>query len=334
MKKFLTVILASFLFLISFGAIACAEQPKDKVGLKYYQDGSQIVPLILGGAETIGLIPEPAASALQKNATAQGKTLYRLDLQELYDADEKAYPQAVLMVKKSVIATHNGLISTLEQKITESVSWAKQNVQNAVNAIGEHGATTLKAGALNQNVIDACKIYWQSAVDAKTSVKNYVEKIIGIDSASAKAVSDDFFYTSASGESQKAEYTFVAPDGAPAIAISKLLYDEDGLSTGKKVNYGVVAAGQIKTSLTNGSADFVLAPVNLASKFYKEHNQTDHYVMVAVITHGNFYIISSEQITINDLSGKQMAVPMKGAVPDWTLQIVLNKYNLPYQTIE
>ena len=56
--------------------------------------------------------------------------------------------------------------------------------------------------------------------------------------------------------------------------------------------------------------------------------------MVAVITHGNFYIISTEEIIVNDLKGKQIAVPMKGAVPDWTLQMTLKKYGLQCVTVE
>ena len=37
------------------------------------------------------------------------------------------------------------------------------------------------------------KIYWQSASDAKVSVKKYIEEIIGINDKAAKAVNDDFF---------------------------------------------------------------------------------------------------------------------------------------------
>lgn len=336
MKKFLTLLLAFTLILCSLSFVACDDQPQGEntINVKYYAEASNIVPMILSGKETIGLVPEPAATALQNNAQKQGKTLYRLDLQELYDSQAKAYPQAVLMVKKSVIGAHQGLETELAQKIDASVSWAKQNPANAVSAIGSKGATTLQVPALNQNAIDGCKIYWQGASDAKQAVKNYVDGIIQIDSANANPVQDDFFYNGQASQNSKASYTFVTPDGAPALAVSKLMNDNDGLSTGKSISYQVVQALQVRNALASGSADFVLAPVNMASKLYKAHDVNDHYVMVAVVTHGNFYIISTEQITFKDLAGKQIAVPMKGAVPDWTFQMVAKKHGLTCFTVE
>ena len=124
------------------------------------------------------------------------------------------------------------------------------------------------------------------------------------------------------------------PDGAPALAVSKLMYDNSDLSTGKDIEYSVVQAGLIRSYLTDGGKDFILAPVNVASQFYKESSNEDYYVMVAVITHGNFYIISTEQISLADLDGKQIAVPMMGAVPDWTFRMVLGKHNMSYAVVE
>ncbi len=331
MKKLFTLLLTLILCLTSSLAFACYTPDENKVNVKYYANASDIPPMLLGGKETIGLVPEPAASALERNYNG---TLYRLDLQELYDSQTKAYPQAVLMVKQSVIGAHPNLALTLQNKITESVAWAKENTATAVTAIGNHGATTLKAPALTQTAIDGCKIYWQSATEAKQQVKDYVNGIIEIDSTKATAVNDDFFFANQTGENQKQSYTFIAPDGAPAIAISKLLNDNDTLATEKTINYSVVLAELIQSGLASGSADFVLAPVNMASKLYKTNNPNDPYLMVAVITHGNFYIMSTEEITINDLAGKQIAVPMPNAVPDWSFKMALNKHGLTCVTVE
>lgn len=334
MKKITVLLLALLFCFTACWAFGCTPPEKGKVNVKYYAEASNIPPMILSGRETIGLVPEPAASALQRNAQNKGITLYKMDLQELYDGVSKSYPQAVLMVKKSVINAHSGLVDVLEQKITESVSWAKENAGLAVSAIENHGATTLQAAALTAQAIDGCKIYWQGAEQAKQSVKDYINGIIEIDSAKAVRVEDDFFYSNQTGSNQKQSYSFIMPDGAPALAVSKLMHDSDGLSTDKTISYDVVIAGQIRTDMIEGSADFILAPVNLASQFYKEHDQIDHYVMVAVITHGNFYIMSTEQLTVSDLKDKQVAVPMKGAVPDWTFQMTLKKYNLQCITVE
>ncbi len=335
MKKVLTLILSVLLSTVAVFGSACAKEPeKDKVNIKYYQDGSKVVQSIMGGNETIGLVPEPAATNLEaKYLQQKGKALYRLDLQELYDSETQAYPQAVLMVKKSVLQANPNLVNTLQTKITESASWIKQNVSSAVSAVNGKGGSTLNAQTLSEKAIDGCKIYWESASDAKTSVKNYINKIVEIDSAKASAVSDDFFYSGVeSTASQKESYTFMAPDGAPALAIAKLIYDNDNLGTGKSVNYSVLSSTLVMPNLSSGSADIIVAPVNAASMRYNTNG--NEYVMVAVITHGNFYIISTTEISVNDLKDKQVAVPNQGAVPDWTFKMVLEKFNLTYLTVE
>lgn len=164
------------------------------VNLEYYAEPSNIVPLILSGAVSIGLIPEPAATNLVNKAQNQSKTIYRLDLQELYDSAQKSYPQAVLMVKKSVIENNPTLISTIETKIAESVGWAKTNTADAVSTIANKIATTLSASTLSAQAIDGCNIYWQSAISAKASVQAYIEGIREIDNTKASQVQDDFFY--------------------------------------------------------------------------------------------------------------------------------------------
>lgn len=334
MKKFLTAVLSAILCFVAVFGVACASEPeKGKVNIKYYATGKDVVSSIMGGSETIGLVPEPAASNLEANYLKQkGQTLYRLDLQELYDSQERAYPQAVLMVKKSVLGAHPDLVSSLENKITESASWIKQNSATAVDVINENGGSELDKSALTETAIDGCKIYWQSASDAKTTVKKYINKIIEIDGTKASAVSDDFFYSSTTSGSAKNSYTFMAPDGAPALAISKLIYNNDDLGTGKSIDYSVIQSTQVVQNLSSGVPDIVVAPVNIASKLYKANG--NDYVMVAVLTHGNFYILSTTQISISDLNGKQVAVPNQGAVPDWTFKMVLQKNNLLYTTVE
>ncbi len=333
MKKVVTAVLSAVLcFITVFGSACASGLEKEEVNIKYYSEGSYVVNAIMGGKESIGLVPEPDATSLEANYLKnKGQTLFRLDLQELYDGQEKAYPQAVLMVKKSVLGAHSNLISTLESKIVESTSWVKQNAGLAVDTVNNSGGT-LDKNTLTSNAIDGCKIYWQSAQNAKTSVIGYINKIVEIDSTKANTVSEDFFYSSVDTSLPKNNYTFMVPDGAPALAIAKLIKDNDSLGTDKSVNYSVIQASQVMLNLSQGNPDFIIAPVNVASKLYKANG--NDYVMVAVITHGNFYILSTTKISVKDLKGKQVAVPNQGAVPDWTFKMVLEKYELLYTIVE
>lgn len=170
----------------------------EQVTINYYQKGKDVVQSIMAGSETIGLVPEPAATNLEtKYLQQKGSQLYRLDLQELYDSESKSYPQAVLMVKKSVLDKNANLVNTLQTKITESANWIGQNVSSAVSAVNAKGGTDLDASTLSQKAINGCKIYWESATQAKVSVKDYINNIIEIDNTKASAVSDDFFFVDA-----------------------------------------------------------------------------------------------------------------------------------------
>lgn len=165
-----------------------------KVALKYYADASEIIPALRQGSITIGLVPEPAANKL---TNLDGSYKYALDLQELYDAEAKTYPQAVVMVKSSIIEKYPDLVSNFGGKIAGAVSWVRENTALAVDAVKgavEEGLTSsLAAANLNGTVIDNCKISWQSASDAKAAVQSYINAITDIVPQAAKAVSDDFF---------------------------------------------------------------------------------------------------------------------------------------------
>ena len=317
--------------------------------IKYYNQGSDLLPMLISGRETIGLLPEPAASTLEKRTA--GVTWYRLSLQQLYDSEEKAYPQAVLMIKSSVLEEYPEVFTAFSEKTVENVEWAKSNTADAVAAVKNLFAnTTLTAESMTSQVIDNCKIYFQSAADGKESVNAYIEDIRSIYSASANVVNNDFYYSDASGASEAVltgENTIVknnnesfdsgktlsvyAPDGAPALAIAKFINDSYDLGTGVSVGYNIVKSDEIGSAMAQAKGDIIIMPVSAATKMYAAgNNQSDPYKLAAVMTHGNFYIMSTENITLNDLKGKRIGVPNRGQVPDWTFQSVLNKNDITF----
>ena len=296
MKKLITLLLTLILVSVTVFSVGCKNPQDNSVSIKYYADGSLIKDALQNGAESIGMLPEPAASMLEKQTP--NTTWYRLDVQELYDGVKKAYPQAVIMVKSSLLNTYPQIVSQIESKISDNVEWAKANGANAISAISRSfPTTTLKAQMFASSIIDNCKIYFESANSAKQSVNKYISDIKSIDNKSANTVLDSFYYDgTASGTFDKDSITFCAPDGAPAIAIAKFIFDGENFGATKKYN--------------------------------ADGNASNPYKLVSVLTHGNFYIMSKTKITVKDLANKRIAIPNMGAVPDWTFQLILNKNNL------
>lgn len=336
MKKIISIMLSALVVVACMSFIGCGEKTgteEKTVSLKYYDDASSVMPMMISGKETIALLPEPAATTLTKKAA--DKTWYRLDLQELYDRTAKAYPQAVIMVKQSVLKNNPEIVNKISVAFTGNVNWVKTNPEAAVtaisNAMGDGVVTSLNAKTLDGTVIDNCKIYWQSAADGKTSVTKYVSDMIEIDDKSAKAVNDDFFYNGneeiQSEVADKEEISVYAPDGAPALVIAKFINDRESFETGKTFNYHVINATTIGGIMSKGIGDIIIMPVSGASKLYKS-NVADPYKMVSVVTHGNLYIMSTEKLTVNDFNNKRIAVIGQGNVPDLTLKAVLKKNNI------
>lgn len=167
-----------------------------KITLQYFDDASSMLPLLKQGKLSCGLLPEPAATKLV-TALAPEKTWTKIDVQELYDGDKKAYPQAVLMVKSSVYSENKALIDGMASYFSANTNWVKQNPSLAVSAISgalAEGVTpSFTAANLTSEVVDNCKIYFEGASAAKQSVIDYLTKIIAINESSAKMPADDFF---------------------------------------------------------------------------------------------------------------------------------------------
>lgn len=165
-----------------------------KVALKYFGDASELMPMLKQGKLTIGLLPEPAATKLTKMAAGYS---VGMDLQELYDSKTKLYPQAVLMVKSSVLEKNPQLAKKIEKAFNDIKHWLYENYEQAIEAVNgalvEGVVASLSADNFDTDVIDRCNIKWQSAKDAKQEVIDYINAIRDIEEISANPVNDDFF---------------------------------------------------------------------------------------------------------------------------------------------
>lgn len=170
-----------------------------KIVLRYFIDAPSLVKVLMQGKLSVGLLPEPACTNLTK--MPNNDTWNRIDVQELYDSEAKSYPQAVLMVKSSVLTKYPTLVEKISEKFDLAVQWVVENPTNAVTAVASKlakGLTpSLNANNINAQVVKNCKIKWLASSDAKEYCRKYINGVISVgadlDVPPAKALNDDFF---------------------------------------------------------------------------------------------------------------------------------------------
>ena len=130
------------------------------------------------------------------------------------------------------------------------------------------------------------------------------------------------------------EYTLVAPDGAPALAISSLpshyLVDETVFGVNKKV----VASSTLQTEAVQKDVDMAIVPANLAARIF---NTSGGYKILAVVTNGNLYMTSSiscEVSSLQDLKGKMVYSIGQNQVPDMIFRTLLANADIKYEVGE
>lgn len=170
-----------------------------KIVLRYFNDATSLVQALMQGKLSVGLLPEPACTNLTK--MPNNYTWNRIDVQELYDSEAKSYPQAVLMIKSSVLTKYPTLVEKISEKFDLAVQWVVENPTNAVTAVASKlakGLTpSLNANNINAQVVKNCKIKWLASSDAKEYCRKYINGVISVgadlDVPPAKALNDDFF---------------------------------------------------------------------------------------------------------------------------------------------
>lgn len=123
-------------------------------------------------------------------------------------------------------------------------------------------------------------------------------------------------------------YTLVAPDGAPALAIANLSDKIDTDAKSYSIDKSIVASTQIGTEALKN--DLAIVPANLAAKLYNGGNDIR---LLAVVTNGNLFLMSSIESSIEsleDIKGKMVYSIGQGSVPDMIFQSLLKQNNIEY----
>ena len=140
----------------------------------------------------------------------------------------------------------------------------------------------------------------------------------------------------ACGDTKQPDITVYMPDGAPALALAGVMYTdiaEDGI-TYRVVDSSVIAT-KISANDPKDNADVCVLPVNLAAKKLGDGSA---YQMLGLVTQGNMYFISSQDVPdVDDLSvlqGKTVGLAQIANVPGLTLKSAVNKNGGAWQELK
>ena len=141
------------------------------------------------------LVAEPQASVFVKKS---GYTLVG-DLQSLYGG-EKGYPQAVAVVKSSLLQEKETSVKEVFSRIEQSCAWAKtasgDKIVSAVNAhmADESQETSLKAPLLTADVLARCGVRYESAYAEKETIRVFLTALKGVNANAVGEIADGFFW--------------------------------------------------------------------------------------------------------------------------------------------
>lgn len=126
-------------------------------------------------------------------------------------------------------------------------------------------------------------------------------------------------------QTQVESVTLYAPDGAPSLAVAKIINDG---KIGETTVKSVISTGEdVVAKAVSGQVDIAVLPTNAAAKVYNLTN--GKYVMFSVNVFGVLYVVGTEQLTdISQLNGKSVQSIGLGNTPEYVFKRVLSHKGL------
>ena len=148
------------------------------VTLNYVDDGTTAVGMLMQNKCDFALLGEPAATNAINKAKANGKILYHVfDLQELWQdvtgSDKTGYPQASVIVKKSLLVKH-GFADALYKVLVENGNFLSNNVEKLGDVLQSAGS--LLTVSYTADIVARCNINVVKACDIKQEIHDYLQQ--------------------------------------------------------------------------------------------------------------------------------------------------------------
>lgn len=148
-----------------------------KVAIRYFDAGSQIIPLLKSGMCDVAILGEPAAT---KSGAAQ-----LFDLQDLWNkatALDGSYPQAGVVVSNK-LADDKAFISDLMKALNANVKFITENSESVTKLLADNGSNDFASMTLSADVIARCNIRTIAAFDCKPQMEAYFTAICDVNPA-------------------------------------------------------------------------------------------------------------------------------------------------------
>ncbi len=137
------------------------------------------------------LLAEPAATAMSKNG-------YKIvgDLQALYGG---GYPQAALVVKKSLLAEREEWVKAFVEEVKDTAWLNGASGQQIVNVVQENledatTSTSLKAPLLTKEVVARCGVVFSYAKESKGEIESFLWGVMEINPQAAAIPNENFYW--------------------------------------------------------------------------------------------------------------------------------------------
>ncbi|MCH5159920.1 MAG: hypothetical protein J1F66_03620 [Clostridiales bacterium] len=124
------------------------------------------------------------------------------------------------------------------------------------------------------------------------------------------------------------ELTLYVPDGAPSLAVAKII--SDGSVGGRKVNTVISVGEDVVAKCAKGEADMAVLPTNAAVKICSDR---DDYLLFTVNVYGILYIMGTQNIsTLSQLQGETLYSIGLGNTPEYVFKKICDVQNVSYET--
>lgn len=180
-------------YLLDQSDIECVESESEvegKVAIRYFNEASEIIPLIKAGKAAYAVLGEPAVTQCN-NVTG---TVSLIDIQKVWkDVTGDDYTQAGFVVSEKVYGDTK-LMKALTTALSENADWCKANADGLLALLQESGSA-LQVN-FDEGVLERCNIGYMSASAAKKSVESYLNILLGFNAqvVGGKLPDKDFYY--------------------------------------------------------------------------------------------------------------------------------------------